>query len=114
MRRDRHGRRKVAKFVLAYQGGGMPESEAEQQAAMEQWMGWFGSLGASVVDGGNPFGASKAISAAGDVRDGGSAALTGYSIIDADSLDDAVAKAKGCPVLSSGGSIDIYQTVDVG
>jgi hypothetical protein len=104
----------VAKFVLAYQGGGMPEGEAEQQAVMEQWMNWFGALGASVVDGGNPFGASKAIGANGGVSDGGTAALTGYSIIDADSIDDAVSKAKGCPVLGSGGSIDVYETIAVG
>jgi hypothetical protein len=104
----------VAKFVLAYQGGGMPETDAEQQAAMEAWMGWFGQLGQSVVDGGNPFGESKAIAADGSVRDGGTAGLTGYSIVDAASLDDAVTKAKGCPVLASGGSIDVYQTMDVG
>jgi hypothetical protein len=104
----------VAKFVLAYQGGGMPETEAEQQAVMEAWMGWFGELGASVVDGGNPFAASKAIAPNGSVRDGGSAKLTGYSIVDAASLDDAVTKAKGCPVLASGGSIDVYETMDVG
>lgn len=104
----------MAKFVLAYQGGGMPEGEAEQQAVMEQWMNWFGGLGAAVVDGGNPFGASKVVGADGSVRDGGTAALTGYSIIDADSLDGAVDKAKGCPVLSSGGSIDVYETIAVG
>jgi hypothetical protein len=104
----------VAKFVLAYQGGGMPETEAEQQAVMEAWMGWFGALGASVVDGGNPFAASKVIAADGSVRDGGTAKLTGYSIVDAASLDDAVTKAKGCPVLASGGSIDVYETMDVG
>ena len=46
----------MAKFVLAYRGGSVPDTEAEQQAAMEAWMGWFGSLGDAVVDGGNPFG----------------------------------------------------------
>jgi hypothetical protein len=81
---------------------------------MEAWMGWFGSLGASVLDAGNPFGASKAVAADGGVQDGGAAALTGYSILDAASLDDAVTRAKGCPVLASGGSVDVYETVDVG
>jgi hypothetical protein len=104
----------MAKFVLAYQGGGMPQTEAEQQAAMEQWMGWFGQLGASVVDGGNPFGTSKRIGSNGSVGEGGAASLTGYSIVDANDLDDAVEKAKGCPVLASGGSIDVYETIAVG
>jgi hypothetical protein len=103
----------MAKFVLAYRGGSVPESEAEQQAVMDAWMGWFGSLSASVVDGGNPFGPAQTIASNGKVRDGGGAALTGYSIIDATGLDDAASKAKGCPVLAAGGTIDVYETIEM-
>jgi hypothetical protein len=42
-----------------------------------------------------------------------SAGLTGYSIIKSDSLDQATQKAKGCPILSSGGSIELYETFAV-
>ena len=96
----------MAKFVLAYRGGAMAETEAEQEAAMQAWGGWFGSLGAAVVDGGNPFGASASVG-------GGEAAsgLTGYSILEADSLDAATELAGGCPVLSSGGSVDVYEAI---
>jgi hypothetical protein len=103
----------MAKFVLAYRGGSMAESEAEQKAVMDQWMGWFGSLGAAVVDGGNPFGPAKTIASNGSVSDGGAAALTGYSIIDASGLDDATTKAKGCPVLASGGTVDVYEAMEM-
>lgn len=58
---------------------------------MEAWGAWFGALGESVVDGGNPFGQAKTITGDGAVSDGGN--CSGYSIIAADSLDDAVAKA---------------------
>ena len=104
----------MGNYVLAYRGGGMADSEAEQQEAMTQWMNWFGSLGDAVVDGGNPFGPSSTIDADGTVSDGGRSALTGYSIISAGSIDDAVAKAKGCPVLSSGGAIDVYEAMPIG
>jgi hypothetical protein len=103
----------MAKFVLAYRGGSMAESEAEQKAVMDQWMGWFGSLGAAVVDGGNPFGPAKTIASNGSVSDGGGAALTGYSIIDASGLDDATTKAKDCPVLASGGTVDVYEAMEM-
>ncbi len=99
----------MAKFVLSYQGGAMAETEAEQKAVMDQWMGWFGSLGAAVVDGGAPFSASKTVASDGSVSDGNAAALTGYSIIDAADFDDAAEKAKGCPVLASGGSVGVYE-----
>ena len=80
----------MAKFVLAYRGGGMAETEAEQEAAMQAWGAWFGALGAAVVDGGNPFGASTTVG-------GGEAAsgLTGYSILEAVGLEAASALAGG-------------------
>jgi hypothetical protein len=70
---------------------------------MPRWMNWFGALGDAVVDGGNPFGPASSIASNGAASEGGASALTGYSIISADSLSEACDKAKGCPVLSSGG-----------
>ena len=100
----------MAKFVLAYKGGGMAAPE-DQQKVMEQWMGWFGSLGDAVVDGGNPFGASCAVASDGSTSDGVKGGLTGYSIIEATSLSDAAGKAKGCPVLASGGAVEVYEAM---
>lgn len=103
------------KYVLAYRGGGdMAPSEAEQAQIMQAWMGWFGQLGATVVDGGAPFGPSSSIGADGAVRPVGADALTGYSVLQADSLDAAQELAKGCPVLASGGMVDVYEAVDMG
>lgn len=98
----------MSKYVLVYQGGAMAETEAAQQAAMTAWGQWFGSLGDAVVDGGAPFGPSKAVG-------GGTSAsgLTGYSILQAGSLDDAVKKAEGCPIVAEGGRVDVYETIDV-
>ena len=45
----------MANYVLAYKGGGMGASPQEQEKAMAAWGQWFGSLGQSLVDGGNPF-----------------------------------------------------------
>ena len=104
----------MGKYVLAYLGGGMGESEAEQQAAMTAWMNWFGSLGDAVVDGGSPFGPASTIGSDGKVTEGGGSSLTGYSIISADTLAAACDKAKGCPVLSSGGSIEVYEAMPIG
>ena len=40
----------MTKFVLAYTGGSAPDTKEEQDAVMAAWMGWFGQLGAAVVD----------------------------------------------------------------
>jgi hypothetical protein len=77
-------------------------------------MNWFGSLGEAIVDGGNPFGPSSTVATDGAVADGGRSALTGYSIISADTLAEATERAKGCPVLRSGGSVEVYEATPIG
>ena len=101
-------------YVLLYSGGRMPESDEEQATVMKAWDEWMHGLGSALKDGGNPFapGAAKTISADGAVRDGAGSA-SGYSIITADSLDDAVTKSKGCPVLEGGATIEVYETFQV-
>ena len=104
----------MPKYVLAYHGGGMAATEAEQAAAMAAWGAWFGSLGEAIVDGGNPTGASKTVTADGSTVDGGGAnPLSGYSLVTATDLDAAVSLAKGCPILSSGGTVEVAETIEM-
>lgn len=101
----------MTKYVLAYKGGSMPRTPEAINAAMAAWGQWFGTLGSAVADSGNPFGPSKSVAQDGGVGNGAASQLTGYSILSADSLDAAVAMAKGCPILASGGSIEVYETI---
>ena len=103
----------MAKYLLLYEGGSMPTSEAEQAAVMQAWESWFQQIGGAVADAGNPFTpASKRITANGSITaDAGSA--SGYSILEADSLDAATDLAKGCPVLAGGASVSVYETFEV-
>ena len=70
----------------------------------------MGSMGSAVVDGGNPVGESSTVQRNGTVVDnGGANPASGYSLIEAPDLDDAISKAKGCPVLTLGGSIEVAE-----
>lgn len=101
----------MTKFVLTYTGGSAPETKDEQDAVMNAWMGWFGQLGAAVVDGGAPFGPAVTIASGGGVSDGGSSSLTGYSIVEAADLAAAAEMGKGCPVLAAGGAVEVYESL---
>jgi hypothetical protein len=103
----------MANYVLAYTGGSTPDSEAEQAAQMTAWGAWFGAIGDAVVDAGNPFGPSSSIAADGSVGEGGASRLTGYSVVKADNLHAATTLAKDCPILSNGGAIEVYETLEV-
>jgi hypothetical protein len=104
----------MPKYLLSYHGGSMPESPEEGEKVMAAWNAWMGKVGSAIVDGGNPTGASKTIAADGGVSDGGGAnAVTGYTILSADSLDAAVKLAKDCPQLASGGSIEVGELIEM-
>jgi len=102
----------MPKYLLAYKGGAMPESPEEQQRVMAAWTSWFGSAGQAVVDPGNPFSASTSVASDGSVSDGGAAQLTGYSVLEAGDLTSATELAKGCPILETGGTVEVYETFE--
>jgi len=102
----------MAKFVLLYSGGGMAPTKAEQEMLLQAWGAWFAQLGPNLVDGGSPFtGQAKSVSSGGSVSDGPVGMMaTGYSIINADSLEAAVEEAKNCPVLQGDNArVTVYE-----
>jgi hypothetical protein len=100
-------------YVLVYHGGGMPESEEEGQRIMAAWMKWFEEIGDSVVDAGNPVSQVKTVASDGSVSPGAPNPVTGYTVVSADSMDAAVGLCKGCPILQSGGSVEVGETFKV-
>jgi hypothetical protein len=104
----------MSKYVFIYHGGSVPDTGVSPDDVMAAWGAWFGSLGAAIIDGGNPTGESKTVGAGGSVSDGGGANPTsGYSLIEAASLDAAVAMAKGCPILAAGGTVEVAAAIDM-
>ena len=98
----------MGKFVVLFKGGMVPEADEERKRVMDAWMAWFGGLGDSVVDPGNPFGPSAAAGG------GSTSGLTGYTILNAASLDDALVKVGSCPILNDAdGGIEVYEAMDM-
>jgi hypothetical protein len=102
------------KYVLVYYGGGMPEGAKAQARVLKQWASWYAKLGDAIVDGGHAFsGAVSKIKPGGVVAKGpiGQRA-SGYSIVEAPTLEAATKMAKGCPILRSGGQVAVYETFE--
>jgi hypothetical protein len=103
----------MAKYLLLFEGGKMPETDAERAQVMQAWEDWFKELGPAVADPGNPFSpAAKKVASNGSVNDA-PASAGGYSILEADSLDTAAKLATGCPVLHGGADITVFETFEV-
>lgn len=107
----------MANYLLLYSGGDsdMPTDPAEIEEVFKQWGAWYEELGDAVVDGGNPISPmAKTLSATGSVSDGAVGILpNGYTILKADSLDEAGEMSKGCPVREGGSDITVLEIIDV-
>lgn len=105
----------MPKYLITYHGGATPDNttEEERNQIMAAWQTWMGGLGDSLLDPGNPTSQSKLIRSNGSVEDTGDDRATGYTLLNAADMDDALAKAKGCPHLESGGSIGVHETFDM-
>ena len=53
------------------------------------------------------------MTADGSVSQGAASGLTRGTIISADTLEAATARAKGCPILADGGRVDVYETYQI-
>ncbi len=103
----------MSRFLLVFTGGGMPETPEEQEAVMAAWGRWYQDLGQAVTDPGNPLGTAKNI-AGGAVTDGAvsSPPASGFTILNADSMDAAVEMARGCPILEgNNGQVTVYEAM---
>ena len=103
----------MPKYLFAYHGGAMPETEEQVAKVMAAWESWYGELGAAIVDGGNPTSVAKTVTTEGVTDGGGANPVTGYTILTADSLELAAKLAQGCPILDSGGTVEVAETIDM-
>ncbi len=91
-----------------------PPSPEEMQAFLGLWGAWFQQFGPAIVDGGDglmPTG--RVLKPGGIVSDGpyveSKEVIGGYSVVQADTYDAAVAIARECPISKAGGTIEIRE-----
>lgn len=102
----------MSMYLLLYTGGVMPATEEESETMVHAWTGWLSGLGDGLIDG-NPFTSiAKTVSPDGPVSDGPVGPMaSGYSMVKATSIAEAVEIARGCPAKLSGASISIFEVM---
>lgn len=87
----------MKKYLLLMYGAMEPTPEA--MAAMRAW---FERIGDHIVDSGNPLGAAVEVTPAGARSLGpGDSPASGYTLLSAESLEEAIRLLDGCPVPGS-------------
>ena len=107
----------MSRFMMIYRGEATDVadmSEEEAVAVMAKWGSWMEAVGPALADVGTPFGPGASL--VDDGTKGEALSLTGFSIVEADSLESAQALADGHPYLSEGKgnfSIELYEMMPV-
>ena len=96
----------MKKFVLLHYG-----YETPTQEIMDAWGNWFASIGEKIVDNCGPFGPGREITHNGTKElPLDKEAVTGYSIINADNIDEAEKIAKDCPMVTG---VRVYEAMSM-
>lgn len=102
----------MAKYIFIYrpaEGFDMSVLPKEQIAkAMQAWGEWLGVMGSAVVDRGDMF-KSSAKSISSDGVSTVKSRASGYSIISVENYDAALKAATTCPIIQTGGRVEIYE-----
>ena len=78
---------------------------------MAKYRQWLSSLGKSAVSPANPLKNTSTINSDGSVIGGGKTSMSGFTIIEAASMESALSIAKSCPFLEVGGSLEVSELI---
>ena len=96
----------MSKFVFSFRASKTRTLTPAQEAA---WGEWFGTIAANIADFGNRVGDTSPLG-----NCGADTTLGGYTVIEAEDLEAAVALASGCPGLEHGGGVEVGTVMDMG
>lgn len=103
----------MSQFILVYLGGDQPSSPEEGRQHFARYMEWLSTLGDAAVSPANPLKNTSTVSPDGNVTTGGTTTMSGYTIVEADSMQTALSMAKACPFLEIGGSLEVSELVEM-
>ena len=103
----------MTQFVFVYLGGNQPSSPEESSKHFDKYLGWLKSLGDAVVTPTIPLKDTHTVSPDGTIGVGGSSAMSGFSIIKAESMEAALSIARDCPFLEIGGSLEVSEMMQM-
>ncbi|NSL90877.1 transcription initiation protein [Chitinophaga sp. Mgbs1] len=110
----------MKEFMMLFRhipASGVQQTPEAMQACRYRWQDWIGGIAAQdkFVSTNKLGNQGKTVSANQVITDGPYAAIkeiiSGYIIVRADSLEEAVALSAGCPILDAGGHVEIRNII---
>ena len=103
----------MPQYIFVYLGGEYPTDPDEGQKHFEQYQRWLMSLGNAVVSPAIPFKDTHTVQPDGSAAAGTSSRMSGMSIMNMNSMEEALEAAKSCPFLEIKGVLEVSELIDM-
>lgn len=103
----------MAQYIMVYLGGNPPATPEEGQQHFAKYKQWLASLGAAAVSPMNPIKGTTTVNPDSTIGESSISGMSGYTIVEAESMAAALKMAQGCPFLEIGGSLEVSELVDM-
>lgn len=103
----------MAHYLIVYLGGDQPSTPDEDRRNFSKYMNWLSSLGDAAISPANPLKNTHTVNPDGAITTGGTTTMSGYTLIEADSMESALSMAKACPFLEVGGSLEVSELIEM-
>lgn len=104
----------MAEYMITYIGGDKPSTPEEGQAHFKKYQEWLAALGDAAVSPMNPLKGTTTVKPDGSTEEGSVSGMSGFTVVEADSIDAAIEMAKSCPFLQINGSLEVAEMVKMG
>src|SRR5438552_1067328 len=98
----------MTQYLVIHYGDIRPQNEQELAQCVTKWTAWQREIGSALLQKGNPLVRAKMVGT--DLKLGGSKheeSASGYSVIQAESFEEAAALFKNCPTMQDGGHVEL-------
>jgi hypothetical protein len=103
----------MPQYIMTYLGGDKPSSPEEGKQHFAKYKEWLSSLGDSAVSPANPLKGTNTVNSDGVVNTGSTTSMSGFTIVEADSMEAALVMAKACPFLEIGGTLEVSELMQM-
>jgi hypothetical protein len=103
----------MPQYIFVYLGGEYPSNPEEGQKHFEKYQQWLASLGDAVISPAIPFRDTHTVQADGSASPGSMTTMSGLSILQMSSMEEALAAAQSCPFLEIKGALEVSEMIEM-
>lgn len=103
----------MVQYIIVYLGGEQPSNPEEGQKHFAKYKEWLYSLSDSLVSPMNPIKNTHTVNPDGSIISESNTSMSGYTIIEAESIEAALSLAKTCPFLEISGSLEVSELINM-